>query len=132
MQDCSVTITTSADGRETTMKREGSCQLSVVGCMLQYREENAAVRILLNGEAAEVERMGDYTLRLYLKRGETTIGYLGIGGSEGEIGVVTHKVAYSIGKDSLLLALQYDLLMNGETQKMKLRIYARMNKGEQA
>lgn len=130
MQACKLTITTSTDGTETTIHREGLCQLSVLGCELRYSEENAAVRILLKGETAEVERVGDYTLRLNLKRGERTVGYLGIGGSEGEIGVITHKVAYSQGKDSLLLSLNYSLLIGDEIQKMKLRLLARV-KGEE-
>ena len=126
MQACRVTITTSVDGAENTINREGECLLSVFGCELRYREENAAIRILLKGETAEIERVGDYSLRLNLERGRQTVGYLGIGGSEGEIGVFAHTVAYSMGKDSLLLSLRYDLLLGGELQKMKLRLLARV------
>ena len=48
-------------------------------------------------------------------------------GSEGDVEVFAHKVAYSIGRDSLLLSLQYDLLFGSEKQEMKLRILSRLN-----
>ena len=126
MQACRVTITTSVDGVEKTINREGECLLSALSCELRYHEENAAVRILLKGETAEIERVGDYSLRLHLERGRQTVGMLGIGGSEGEIGVFAHSVAYSLGKDSLLLSMHYDLFLGGELQKMKLRLIARI------
>ena len=126
MQTCRVTITTSVDGVEKTINRDGECMLSALSCELRYREENAAIRIVVKGETAEIERVGDYSLRLNLERGRQTVGYLGLGGSEGEIGVFTHSVAYSMGKNSLLLSLHYDLLLGGEIQKMKLRLLARI------
>ena len=92
---------------------------------LRYKEENAFIVVLLRGESAEIERVGDYTLRLQLKRGEMTQGILGMGGMDGEIETFTHKVAYSMTKDSLLLSLQYDLIISGEIQKMKLRVLGR-------
>ncbi len=130
MKKCKVTIITTVDGQESSIVREGEMTLSAGGACLRYREENALVCILLQGERAEISRNGDYSLFLHLERGQTREGRLGLGGSEGEIGVVAHKVGYSMGKDSLLALLEYDLLFGGETQKMKLRLHAVGEKNE--
>ncbi len=125
MQACRLTITTVADGNESTISRKGEFDLSLEKITVCYREENALVRITLQGEKAEMERRGDYDLSLRLHRGEKTEGCIGMGGSEGAISLYAHKVAYSVGKDSLLLSLHYDLLISGEKQEMKLRLYAK-------
>ena len=92
---------------------------------LIYREDNAATRIHLKDEKAEVERIGDYTMRLLLIRGELTDGEIGLGGSSGGIQSFTHRVQYSITEQSLLLSLKYDLIISGEIQKMQIRLTAR-------
>ena len=70
-----------------------------------------------------LERRGDYTLSLLLKQGEISNGKLGFGGSVGDIQVKANKVSYSIGKDSLLSSLHYDLIFGEEKQEMKLRLH---------
>ena len=120
-----VTITTSADGRENTIVRDGEMELSLQSAFLSYREENAIVMIKFQGDYAEIERQGDYTLRLNLKRNEITKGSIGLGGSEGEIQVITRKLSYSVTKDALLASLHYDLLFGAEIQSMKLRLLSR-------
>ena len=125
MQACKLSITTTADGVENSITREGEMELSLSQVSLRYREENALVCIRLQGESAEIERQGDYTLALCLIRGERSTGKIGLGGSCGEIETCAHKVSYSISKDSLLLSLHYDLLISGEKQEMKLRLIAR-------
>lgn len=125
MQACQLTITTAADGNENTISRKGEFNLSLDNLTVCYREENALVSISLRGEEADMERRGDYDLCLHLQRGTETEGFIGMGGSEGGISLYTHKVAYSVGKDSLLLSLHYDLLISGEKQEMKLRLYAK-------
>ena len=125
MKKCKLTITTTADGQESSILREGEMEITLTSVTLRYREENAYVFIVLQGERVEIERQGDYSLRLHLKRGELTDGSLGIGGTDGTIQTFTHKVAYSTSKDSLLLSLQYDLIISGETQAMKLRLLGR-------
>ncbi len=125
MKKCKVTITTTADGQENTITREGEMSLSAGAAVLRYREENALVCLSLQGACAEISRQGDYSLFLDLRQGETREGRIGIGGSEGEISTFAHKVAYSMGKDSLLVLLEYDLLFGGEAQKMKLRVLSR-------
>lgn len=127
MKKCKVTITTVVEGQENSITRDGEMDLSAEKTQLFYREENAAVHISLYGETAEVERQGDYTLRLHLVRGEITQGELGIGGSSGEIQTLTRAVQYSIREKSLLISLKYDLIISGEKQNMQLRILARYN-----
>ena len=125
MKKCRVTITTVVDGQENTITREGEMDLSLASATLIYREDNAATRIHLKDEKAEVERIGDYTMRLRLIRGELTDGEIGLGGSSGGIQSFTHRVQYSITEQSLLLSLKYDLIISGETQKMQIRLTAR-------
>jgi len=130
MQACRLTIITKADEQETTFTHEGEMELSPTAVTLRYREENAEVFLRLQGETAMIERRGDYSLRLALVRGEMQPGEIGIGGSSGEILAYTHKIAYSVTKDSLLLSLRYDLIMGGEPQKMQLRLLSRFKKEE--
>ena len=125
MNKCRVTITTSVDGQENTIARDGEMAISVNEAMLVYREENASTRIRLQGETAEIERIGDYTMRLGLKRGELTDGEIGLGGSSGQIQSFTHRVQYSATEYSLLLLMRYDLIISGEVQKMQIRLNAK-------
>ena len=125
MRKCRVAITTVVDGQENTIAREGEMDISLGGATLIYREENAATRIHLENEKAEVERIGDYTMRLCLIRGELTDGEIGLGGSSGGIQSFTHRVQYSMTEQSLLLSLKYDLMISGEVQKMQIRLTAR-------
>ena len=128
MQSCNLTITTSVDGRETDFSCVGELGLTAHSATLRYTQENASVSLVLEGESAKIDRIGDYSLRLFLKRGEESDGALGLGGSDGEIKVFTHRVAYSIGQDSILASLHYDLIFGEERQEMKLRILARYKK----
>ncbi len=116
---------------ENSIVREGEMKISFTDVELRYREENAFVYMKLQGDCAEIERQGDYSLRLHLKQDEETKGSIGIGGTDGEIGTFAHRVAYSVSKDSVLLSLHYDLLISGDVQTMKLRLLARA-KGEKS
>lgn len=125
MQACRITITTAADGRETQFVRAGSMRLFPFPCEIIYREENAEVRITLEKGVATVQRTGEYTLSFLLKEGERSEGTLGIAGAVGSVQAVTHKLAFSVQKDSLLLSMHYDLLFGEEKQEIKLRLYAK-------
>ena len=125
MKRCRLTITTIADGVETAITREGKMKLALSEAELLYREECAQVLIRLRNSTAEIVREGDYNLHLYLQEGMQTSGSIGIGGSDGEIQTFARRVAYSISQDALLLSLQYDLIISGERQKMKLRLLSR-------
>ena len=125
MKKCRVTITTAVDGNEHTITREGEMELSLASSTIIYREENASTRIHLAGETADIERVGDYTMKLHLVSGELTEGEIGLGGSSGPIHSLTHRIQYSTTEQSLLLSLRYDLIISGEAQKMKIRLNAR-------
>ena len=128
MRACNLTITTAVDGNEQEFKTKGEMELSLHSAILRYREQNAITQLTLEGNRAKVRREGDYTLFLELEAQTLTDGSLGIGGGEGEIKTYTHKVEYSVGKDSLLAVLHYDLIIGSEKQEMKLRILARAEK----
>lgn len=128
MKKCRLTITTVADGQQSSIVRDGEIDVSVQKVQLFYREENATVHIQLQGETALVQRQGDYSLHLHLVPRQKTLGELGIGGTSGEIEIFTHAVQYSVSENSLLLSLKYDLLISGETQKMQLRLLGKFNK----
>lgn len=125
MKLCRFSITTTADGQENSFVKDGEMQLSTEEITLVYREENALVRMVLRGETATIQREGDYSLLLNLQRGMKTAGEIGIGGSCGEIEIITHRIQYATMENSLLLSLQYDLIISGEKQKMQLRLLGR-------
>ena len=131
MKSCKITITTSVDGMENTITRKGEMELFLTEIRLRYEEENALVSMNIQGERAQTLRKGDYELFLDLKSGETTKGRIGIGGSHGEVDVFTHKISYSVSKDSLLLSMRYYLIIGGEKQEMNLRLLSRFE-GEKA
>ena len=121
MKKCKLVITTIVDGQEHSIAREGEMDLSLLSPTLIYREENGTTRICLKGETAEIERIGDYTMRLNLAREQFTEGEIGIGGSSGAIQSYAHRIQYSVSERSLLLLLHYDLIISGETQKMQIQ-----------
>ena len=131
MKECELTIASSADGQENNFMRKGEMELSIHCAKVRYEDEGALVCMDFQGETLDILRRGDYTLKISLQRGVVREGNLGIGGNEGAIHTLAHKVAYSISGNSLLATLHYDLLIGDEPQKMKLRILARLSdKGE--
>ena len=127
MEQCRLTITTVVNGEESSILRVGKMKLMPLSAELSYKEENADIHLKVENNCAWIERQGDYTLFLPLKEQELRQGTIGIMGSEGEVGVFAHKIAYSIGKNSLMLSLHYDLLFGEEKQEMKLRILSRFD-----
>ena len=125
MKACRLTIATTVDGTKTEISRDGCFEVAPLFAKLQYREENAEVSLVLENGVVQIQRTGDYTLRLTLQEGETNEGTLGINGSEGILQVKTKRVAYTTTENSLLLSLHYGLLMGEEVQEMKLRLFAR-------
>ena len=125
MRNCKLNITSMVDGQENVFSVEGKMDLSIERPKICYREDNAVIRVVFQGETARIEREGDYSLKIYLERGTFQNGSLGIGGQEGEICAYAHKVSYTIGKDSLLALLHYDLLIGDVPQRMQLRLVAR-------
>ena len=128
MKDCTLTITTTADGRENTVTYQGKMKLESSYADLRYVEEQSQVHIEIEGETVRIMRRGDYTLRLTLEKGKRHAGAIGIGGAEGEVFTKTDELTYSMKNNSLLLFLRYDLIVGGETQTMKLRLLAKQKK----
>ena len=104
MQKCVVNITTTADGAENTIIREGKISLSESLVKLTYREENALICMELKENTARMERSGDYSLKLFLEN---------------------DRILYSVTEDSLHAVLHYDLLIAGQRQKMRLNLRAK-------
>lgn len=125
MKAYKITLTTSADGKETQIIRNGKALLSLAETIVVYREENAEITLTFKRAGVKIERRGDYDLSLSLEQDKTTEGTLGLGGSVGGIRAHAHKISYSIGKDSLLAFLHYALIFDDERQEMKLRLYAK-------
>lgn len=125
MQDCRITIATTIDGKTTEITRDGFCVLSLLSAKLCYEEDGASVTLGLENGVVTINRIGDYTLSLTLIEKEVCDGVLGINGAEGAIKVKTNKIAYSLTETSLLLSLGYTLIISGEPQEMKLRIFAK-------
>jgi uncharacterized beta-barrel protein YwiB (DUF1934 family) len=128
MKACKVTIITNTDGQENTVVRDGYMELSLSKVSITYQEENAVVSLRLQEENAEIERKGDYSLHLKLKRGKLEDGQIGLGGSCGKIQTLAHRIQCSVTKDSVLAALRYDLLFGEEKQEMQLRLLSRFTK----
>ena len=75
MKRCRLTITTAVDGRETELSCEGELSLSVCSATLCYQQDGASVSLILDGETAKIERIGDYSKRgIVLKPGQTMKG----------------------------------------------------------
>ena len=125
MRKCLVNITTSADGVENTITREGRMSFSETLVKLVYQEENALVCMEFCGSSTRVERSGDYTLKLSLQSGKSGEGEIGINGASGSVGTFTDRILYSTTEDSLRVVLHYDLLIAGQRQKMRLNIRAK-------
>lgn len=128
MKACKVTIITNTDGQENTVVRDGCMELSLSQVFITYQEENAVVTLRLQGENAEIERKGDYSLHLNLKRGVLQDGQIGLGDSCGGVQTLAHRIQYSVTKNSVLASLRYDLLFGEEKQAMQLRIISRFLK----
>lgn len=126
MSKCCLTIVTSADGRESKVVREGEMLLADDRVEIRYKEESAEFCFSFENGTVSVDRRGDYSLRLRLKKGETLAGTLGIGDSVGEVFTKTTRLQYAINGNSVLFVLRYELLtQGGEPQKMKIRIFAK-------
>ena len=124
MQKCHLTIRTTADGQASEIAREGEMELYACGAKLSYREDDALITMLFDGERVKIDREGDYVLRLLLVRNRLQKGALGFGGAEGEVETFAHKIAYAVTEKALTAQLHYDLVFGAEKQQMLLHISA--------
>ena len=125
MQACTITIATTVDGKCTEIIRNGEMALNATCVKLRYFDEQATVFVVFENNEVSIDRQGDYSMRLLMRKGEVCDGVLGIGGSTGAVQTQTRRIAYSQTKNSFTLALHYDLIIGGEIQKMRIRLSAR-------
>ncbi len=130
MQICKLSIQSEVDGRKSVVNRMGRWKKDGESVFLYYKEENAEVRLLLTDNTAKIDRTGDYALSLLLIQGEKREGTLGIAGSTGKIWAHAKLVRYTETEEKIEIALQYNLLFSGETQKMRLKIVAQRKGGK--
>lgn len=124
-RNCQVTVVTTADGKETSITKNGELFLCGVDAVVRYFDDNANVEITASEKQVSIKRQGDYSMILPLKEGEITDGCLGIGESEGSLRVHTHKLSYAVTGGAFLLKAQYALLFGTERQEMKIRLLAK-------
>ena len=125
MQNCRITVASSADGQENEIVRSGELAINGTAATLCYQDGQASVKIEVESGEMRVIRRGDYEMSLTLRKGEICAGTLGIMGSNGQVFTQTHAVSYSVSERSLLLSARYDLLFDIERQAMKIRLHAR-------
>ncbi len=130
MEKCLLTITTITDGIKSETTRKGYCSLLPTLAQIEYEEEKARVSVRFEKGEAQVLREGDYTLFLPLKKGEKTLGEIGINGVTGEIEIETSRIAYSYGEGTFTLSLKYSLRIGTEKQNMSIRLLVKKEKGE--
>ena len=129
IKKCDLTLKSIVDGAENLFCVEGRLEDHAGKLKVCYREDPAIVHIVFvtQGEA-NIDREGDYTLRLPLKQGKLTQGELGINGNTGDLGVRTHSIEYTFTEDGLSAQLRYDLLLGDDVQEMDLQIQAKVRK----
>ena len=131
MQDAYLTISTTVDGKESRMSCKAELELVSTSASLRYRDENASVSLSLYGDSLTIERVGDYGLYLPLTENAYTVGRISIAGQDGNVKIYTERLAYTIGKSTLLLQLFYTLFFGEEKQEMRLRVRAAQNHSEE-
>lgn len=120
-----LTITTVIDGKTSEISREAEGILSHGLVQINYCEENAKVSLRLENGTVFIDRQGDYTLSLKLRKNERTQGELGINGAVGEVETHTTRIAYSLTDTSFMLSLHYSLRVGVEAQDMRIRLFAK-------
>lgn len=127
MKSCLITITTTVDGQETTMRCQGEIEFLQSSLRLCYQNDVSKTVLQLYDTSAEMHREGDYTLALRLEKGKRSEGSIGIGGAAGGIGTYTHNIQYTCNEKSCLALLHYQLIMGEEKQEMRVRIHAKIS-----
>lgn len=125
MQKCRFTMTTHADGKETSVSGEGELSLSSTTARLEYQETDTQTCVYAEGQTATLLRRGAYSISIPLRNAARTNGQIGIDALGGNVEVYTHTLHYRITEDSFLLLAKYDLIFGREIQKMQLRVYAK-------
>ena len=122
MPNCTLTVATTIDGKETQISRKG--EITDLGncLLLSYQDDGAQTTLKVAKDSAEITRKGDYSTYLPLKKGEKTQGSLGILGNIGELLLFTYLTEYSQKSNKYLITLRYDILTEGDPQETRVRI----------
>ena len=131
MQNGFLTIVTAVDGVESRISCKAEMELGPLSAVLRYSDENATVEMHINGNAVGIKRNGDYSMHLLLEEGKRTKGAIAIAGNIGDLVAETERVAYTIGKNSILMQLHYALIFGEEKQDMRIRLSATQNPSEE-
>lgn len=126
MQPCFLRIVTLTDGMESVFSQEANIELAPSYAKLWYEEKSGRVCLCLENGRVFIERKGDYALCLWLAEGERLSGKIGLLGAEGNVETDTHRIAYTLKKDSLLLSMKYTLRFSVGKQEMNLTLIARV------
>jgi len=119
-------IVTTLDGKETKKTWDATCEFGLDSVHIHYQDEAAAVNVWLKDGRVEIERKGDYGLRMSFEEGKTLPVILDIAGSVGEIKAKTYRLGYLLSAKSCMLHLHYVLCFSEtEKQEMNLRMYAK-------
>ena len=122
----SLEIITTAEGKETKLQREATCEFGVDFAKIYYQDGEAYVCVTIEKGKVEICRTGDYGMKMAFKEKEITPVSLEIGGSVGEITAETYRLGYLISDTSCLLHLHYALLFSEEEkQEISLRLHAK-------
>ena len=124
---CKLSIVSTVDGKETVFSRDGEGEFSFLRTSLFYRDEGAEVCVETSENEVVISRRGDYTMELFLREGKKTKGTLGILGQSGEVEVYTEKIGHTLTDNSFMLIASYHLCFGADTQKMKIRMTARLS-----
>ena len=122
--DCNLTLITSVDGTESKLVKIAQAVETPSGICFQYTDSNASSILRFFPDFVEIERSGDYGMKLTLKAGETRAGVLSVGGQDGELLVFTHKISFRKQNNRFFAMLKYDLLFGAEKQEMRVRLQA--------
>ena len=119
-------IVTTVDGQATQKTWDAVCEFGTTFARLEYQDEQAYVKMLVEDGRAEIERKGDYGLKMAFEEGKKTKVILEIGGNVGEIEAETYRLGYLIAEKSCMVQLHYALCFSEtEKQEINLRLHAR-------
>ena len=119
-------IVTTVDGEATQKTWEAECELGTEFAKIEYRDEQAFVRVLIDNGRTEIERVGDYGLKMSFQEGKDTPVVLEIAGNVGEITAHTYRLGYLLSEKSCMLHLHYALCFSEtEKQEINLRLHAK-------
>ena len=127
MQKCTLTLITTADGKETREGHAAELLFDGSSAIFRYQDGDTSVVLTVSEGEAVVKRSGEYSMRLPLKAKFFTEGELSVGGSSGTLPIYTESVEFSKKVAGIRFRLNYQLIFEEERQEMCVSGYARIN-----